>query len=105
MWQKVCEIASLPRGHAAAFPRGSETIGIFHTEEGLYAVDNRCPHQNAALHLGTVENGTVYCPLHAWSFHLRTGHCDLDPSFNLSCFPVKIEEGYVWVDPERKLQG
>ena len=96
MWVRVCPVAQLPVGQAMEF-RG---IGIFHTEEGWFAIDNQCPHFDAQLHLGDIHEGKVYCPWHQWRFHLKTGQCDLGSRFDIAAFPVMEKDGYLWVAPE-----
>jgi nitrite reductase/ring-hydroxylating ferredoxin subunit/uncharacterized membrane protein len=39
----------------------------------LYALSDHCAHRGGPLHEGTIEDGTVTCPLHASVFDLRDG--------------------------------
>ncbi|MDJ0841756.1 MAG: nitrite reductase (NAD(P)H) small subunit [Acidobacteriota bacterium] len=101
MWQKAFKSEEIPLGGARCFQEGDAVpVGIFRTRDGLFAVDNRCPHYDAELHLGEVEDGVVYCPWHRWPFRLKTGHCTLNHRFDTQTFPVKEEDGHIWVDPE-----
>lgn len=70
----VCEFIALPVGEVATVtPPGMTPISVFHTEDGLYAIDDTCTHQDASLADGWVEGCIVECPLHEACFDLRTG--------------------------------
>ena len=71
----VCRIEDLPEGESVRIEIDDTTpaIAVFHTESGLYAVDDTCSHQDASLSEGWIEGCHVECPLHAAQFDLRTG--------------------------------
>ena len=46
---------------------------VTRTERGLGAVSNLCPHALQPLESGTLEDGTITCPIHSWCFDVRTG--------------------------------
>ena len=101
MWQKVCPESELPVGGNTAVDLGHRRIGVFNTTDGLYALDNRCPHAGADLHIGDVSDGHIYCPFHAWPFRLKDGRCGILEKFNVCTYPTRIDAGYIWVDPEQ----
>ena len=79
-------------------------VGILRHRDALYAIDNRCPHQNGPLALGEIEeiNETLYivCPWHHWRFELDSGKSSnpfrIDrPSANI--FPAKVVKGTLLV--------
>ncbi|MFE5741400.1 bifunctional 3-phenylpropionate/cinnamic acid dioxygenase ferredoxin subunit [Streptomyces celluloflavus] len=71
----VCRIEDLPEGESVRIEIDDTTpaIAVFHTETGLYALDDTCSHQDASLSDGWAEGCHVECPLHAARFDLRTG--------------------------------
>ncbi len=46
----------------------------------LYAMDNRCPHEDASLYNGALKGHCVECPLHGSRFDLRTGEPQEPPA-------------------------
>jgi nitrite reductase/ring-hydroxylating ferredoxin subunit len=64
-------------------------VGIIRTEQGIFAIANRCPHMGGGICYGTVtgvmtassaehisyheEQKAVRCPWHGWEFLLSTG--------------------------------
>ena len=98
MWIKVCGQDELPEGKALSLNHEELEIGVFHTEDGIYAIDNICPHVSAELHYGVVKDGRVACPFHGWKFKLDDGACEMHHKFNTTVFPVKTEAQAIWVD-------
>lgn len=77
----VARLADLPPGGVLTVnPPGLPPISIFHTEAGIFAVDDTCTHQDASLADGWVEGCTVECPLHESCFDLRTGAASGPPA-------------------------
>src|SRR5699024_12803150 len=52
---------------------GGEPIAVFRTDDGIYALQDRCTHGNYSLSEGWAEDGAVECPKHASSFCLANG--------------------------------
>ncbi|KIZ15007.1 bifunctional 3-phenylpropionate/cinnamic acid dioxygenase ferredoxin subunit [Streptomyces natalensis] len=86
----VCRIEDLPEGESVRIEIDDTTpaIAVFHTESGLYAVDDTCSHQDASLSEGWAEGCFVECPLHAALFDLRTGAPTCPPARR----PVRTHE-------------
>jgi 3-phenylpropionate/trans-cinnamate dioxygenase ferredoxin component len=72
-FEPVAEVAGVPSGAMVRVTRGDLDILIAHTEQGLVAVDDRCPHMSAPLSLGALEGCVVDCPLHSGRFDLASG--------------------------------
>ena len=73
---------------------GVERAGVmFHLENDLYAVENRCPHWSTPFFTDegvrteiVVEGSLLVCPLHGAHFELASGQCVGGP-----CVGDKIE--------------
>lgn len=70
---RVCRLEELPPGGVRRVVVAGLAVAVFHTPEGLFAIDDTCTHQDASLAEGWLEGCTVECPLHASVFDLRTG--------------------------------
>ncbi|WP_254273842.1 Rieske (2Fe-2S) protein [Haloarcula marina] len=76
------------------------SIAVFHHEDRVYAVDNRCPHMGFPLSKGTVDDGLLTCHWHHARFELACGDT-LDPwADDVQTFPVEVRDGVVYVDPD-----
>ena len=80
-------------------------VGIFRTTEGLFALDNICPHRGAPLHDGVVTDGFVTCPWHQWQFQLGDGVCRNIPGVRVAPYSVEIRDGTIWINLEGKPQS
>lgn len=69
------------------------------------ALQDRCCHRSAALSCGSVQNGCVVCPYHAWEFN-SSGQCVHMPQLKDRAVPKNYavrsylcteRYGYVWV--------
>jgi nitrite reductase/ring-hydroxylating ferredoxin subunit len=66
-------LADLPLGSMLRLTQGDLDVLIAHTEAGLVATDDRCPHMSAPFSVGRLEGCTLHCPLHRGAFDLRDG--------------------------------
>lgn len=74
-------------------------LAIYSVEGEVYATDNLCTHGNARLCDGFLEDHEIECPLHQGRFDVRTGKALCEPlTQDIRVYPVKIENGRVWVD-------
>jgi nitrite reductase/ring-hydroxylating ferredoxin subunit len=63
----------------------------------IFAIENLCPHQRyAVFHQGILEQYTITCPMHGWSFDIRTGKA-VTGSGRLNIFDVRVDKSNVWV--------
>ncbi len=72
-WEPIADVADLPPGTLARRSRGDLDILVAHTEAGIVALEDRCPHMAAPLSEGRLEGCVLACPLHRGTFDLRTG--------------------------------
>jgi NAD(P)H-dependent nitrite reductase small subunit len=79
---------------------GDLQVGLFRLPEGLFAIENMCPHRGAPLHDGHVTNGMVVCPWHQWQFNLKDGVCKNIPNVKVAAYPVEVRDGAIWVNLE-----
>ncbi len=74
-------------------------VAVFCTDHGLFAVDDSCTHQDAALSDGWLEGCWIECPLHAALFDLRTGEPDGFPADGpVRTHAVVVVDGVVHVE-------
>lgn len=72
-FEAAMPLADLPPGSMQRFTRGDLDLLIAHTDIGLVATDDRCPHMSAPFSVGRLEGCQLHCPLHRGSFDLRDG--------------------------------
>ena len=73
-------------------------IALFRVEGITRAVSNVCPHKRAAMiYDGFIENGTIQCPLHGWTYNICTGEPLIGAS-KLTVYAVVEEGGWIWLN-------
>src|ERR1051326_686726 len=67
-----------------------EEIAIFKREGQYFAMSNVCAHQHfSKLHQGQIEGFSVTCPMHGWTFDVRTGRA-VSGEGRVACYDVKV---------------
>ena len=97
-WQRVAAFADLPAGECGEYVAGDRIVALFNVEGTFYALDGICPHQGGPLGRGSLNGCIVTCPWHGFQFDVTTGQHQTSRSLLQPRFPVKVEDGGVWVD-------
>ena len=96
-------VSELPPGTMKLVEWEDLEIGIFNCNGEIYAIEDRCSHDNGPLVEGTLdqENCTVECPRHGSEFDLRTGKPITLPAYQpVETFPVHVEGDQIKVEVE-----
>jgi 3-phenylpropionate/trans-cinnamate dioxygenase ferredoxin subunit len=94
----VCRADELPPGEARIVETADRKIGVFNAGGELYAVEDRCSHDDGPLAEGLFdpEARTVECPRHGSLFDLTTGRPRTLPAYiPVETFPVRVEDGVI----------
>jgi len=95
---KVGKASAIPEGKSKRVKVGDEEVALWHVRGKFYAIDNVCAHQHfAMLHQGILEDLTVTCPMHGWTFSLETGRATVG-SGKVKTYAVKVVGDDVWVE-------
>ena len=91
----VCPAAELPSGEMRLVDADGRKIGVFNCDGTLYAIEDRCSHDDGPLAEGEfdAETCTVECPRHGSLFDLESGKPKTLPAYvPVQTFSVSIEE-------------
>ena len=91
----------LPPGTMKLIEAEPRAIGVYNCGGELYAVEDRCSHDDGPLCLGGWDEGDcrVVCPRHGATFDLRSGRALTLPAYlPVRTFPVRVVDGVVKVD-------
>jgi 3-phenylpropionate/trans-cinnamate dioxygenase ferredoxin subunit len=97
----VCPAAELPSGGMRLVEHDGIKIGVFNCDGTLYAIEDRCSHDNGPLAEGEFDTDTctVECPRHGSLFDLTTGRPKTLPAFQpVQTFPVAIEDDTITLE-------
>jgi 3-phenylpropionate/trans-cinnamate dioxygenase ferredoxin component len=96
-------IAELPPGTVKLIRHGPLEIGVYNCAGELYALEDRCSHDDGPLCEGDWEEDecVVVCPRHGSRFDIRTGQALTLPAYlPVDTYPVRVEDGQVKIDVE-----
>ena len=98
---EVCPIDELPPGSMRLVEADGLEIGVFNCAGTLYAIEDRCSHDDGELLYGILdeEQCTVECPRHGSLFDLKTGKPMTLPAYEpVETFPVSVDDGVVTLE-------
>jgi 3-phenylpropionate/trans-cinnamate dioxygenase ferredoxin subunit len=90
----VCPATELAPGEVRVVEWEDLEIGVFNCAGALYAIEDRCSHDDGPLAEGEMDEGacTVECPRHGSLFDLASGRPITLPAYvPVETFPVRVE--------------
>jgi 3-phenylpropionate/trans-cinnamate dioxygenase ferredoxin component len=99
----VCPLNELAPGERRLVEWEDLEIGVFNCAGTLYAIEDRCSHDDGPLAQGDFDQQTctVECPRHGSLFDLRTGKPKTLPAYvPVETFPVIIEDDTIKLEVE-----
>lgn len=101
-WVDACPAEELPPGRMKLVGRGDLYVGVYNVGGELYAIEDRCSHDDGPLCEGDwdPERGVVVCPRHGATFDLRSGRPLTLPAYlPVATYPVRVDgRGMVQVE-------
>ena len=105
-WTFACATGELLPGEMR--PVFDEVTGtpilVVNLDGELYALEDRCSHEDFELSSGTFDpaTGSIECILHGARFDVRDGRPLCPPAYTpVARFPVKREDGHIWTRDDR----
>ena len=94
----VCPVEELPPGEVRIVHAGVLSVGVYNLGGELYALEDRCSHDDGPLCEGDfdLEEGYAVCPRHGAQIDIRTGEALTLPAvLPVDTFEVAVEDGIV----------
>jgi len=97
-WIEVGPVEAIPHLGSRIVRTARGDIAVFRTfDDAVFALRDRCPHKGGPLSQGIVHGHRVTCPLHNWVLELTSGEA-VGPDVGCArSYPVRIEDGVVWL--------
>jgi 3-phenylpropionate/trans-cinnamate dioxygenase ferredoxin component len=92
---EVCPVEDLEPGEVRLVEWEDLEIGVFNCAGTVYAIEDRCSHDDGPLVEGTLDQDrcTIECPRHGSLFDLQTGKPLTLPAYiPVDTYPVIIED-------------
>jgi len=94
----VASLAELRQKGRLIVKVGRKQIVLFHGDKGVFACNNRCPHEGYPLAEGSLADGCILtCNWHNWKFDLEKGDT-LVGGDKLRLYPVTVEGDRILLD-------
>ncbi len=91
-WRDVGALDDIPRLGARTVATPAGDVAVFRTAgDGVFALDDRCPHKAGKLSQGIVHGESVTCPLHGWVIGLASGEAEAPDEGCVRRVPVRLE--------------
>ena len=100
---EICPVSELPPGHMRLVEWEDLEIGVFNCAGTIYAIEDRCSHDNGTLIDGDLdeERCAIECPRHGSLFDLKTGKPLTLPAYvPVDTFPVIVDDDMIKVEVE-----
>lgn len=104
MWLTACSVEDAVENGGVCIKNGEDQIALFYftRRDEWFATQNECPHRKQmALSRGMIGSLTdepkIACPFHKKTFSLRTGDCLSGDECAIKTYPVKVENGMVYI--------
>jgi len=104
VWFKAAKTEAFPQDGGACIKYNDLQVAVFNftRRNEWYACQNLCPHKMQMIlsrgMIGSHEGEPkVACPFHKRTFSLKSGECLNAEECSIETYPVKVEDGYVYV--------
>ncbi len=101
-WQIVCSTAELLAGEHTVVFDGDTAILVCNIDGEIYALEDKCTHQDFELSPGVLAGAEIECVLHGAKFDVRTGEALCAPAYTaVPKFPVLIVDQQIYTRDDR----
>ena len=97
-WIFVADKVEIEEDDLIRFDHKDKTYCIYYIDDGYYATDGICTHENVHLEDGLVMDGEIECPMHQGIFNIKTGKAISPPACeDLKTYQTKIEDDKIYI--------
>lgn len=98
-WVRVAAVTECPPGSLLGVRAGTQSVVLANVDGDLYALEDRCSHQDFPLSDGELSGSKLTCIHHGATFDACTGRATGLPALRpVKSFPVEIRDDAVFVD-------
>ncbi len=97
-WIKVATLEDCPPGSLRSVMVGPDPVVMANVDGSIYAVMDRCSHEDLPLSDGEMEGTTLVCQYHGARFDMTSGAPRGLPAVKpVATFPVEIREDGIYI--------
>lgn len=96
-WVSAVELDEIPENDIKIIDLNDHSLILSRNGQAVSCFENSCAHLGMPMDMGTVENGKLSCPHHAFEYLLTTGECLTVPEVQLQTHAVRVSGTHVEV--------
>ncbi len=97
-WIKVATLAQCPPGSLRPVMVGNDPVVVANVDGAIYALQDRCSHEELPLSDGDLEGGVLVCQHHGARFAAATGAPRGLPAVKaVKSYPVEIRDDGIYI--------
>lgn len=97
-WRRVATLEECPPGSLRPVMVGSDPVVLANVDGTLYAVSDRCSHEEYPLSDGDLEGSILVCPFHGARFDVTSGAARGLPAVRpVKSYPVEIRGDGIYI--------
>ena len=97
-WVRVATVDEVPPDTLRAVLTDRGPVVLARVEDDIYALEDRCSHQDYPLSAGELDDGELECTFHGARFDVCTGRATQLPAVvPVRTFPVEVRDGEVFI--------
>ena len=101
-WVRVAARSELLPGEFKLVWDGDTAIAVYNIDGDLYAIEDRCTHDDGELAGGELHGFEIECSRHGARFDLRNGAALCAPAYvPVATFPVREANGVIYTRDDR----
>jgi len=90
-WFTVAGLDDLSVGETRLVKTSEGEFAVFHTRDGKWIVtEPQCPHEKGPIVDSIYGNGRLHCPIHNYSFDIKSGKSNSDDIGNLKIYESRV---------------
>jgi 3-phenylpropionate/trans-cinnamate dioxygenase ferredoxin subunit len=100
---EITPASELPDGERMFVTIDDKSIVIFNIAGALFAIADRCSHDEGPLGDGDLENYGIICPRHGARFDVHTGQAlGLPAVVDIPVYPIRVNGGMIEIGIPKK---
>ena len=97
-WARVATAGEVPAGTLKAVSTDRGAVVLANVDGDIYALEDRCSHQDYPLSAGELEDDQLECSFHGARFDVCTGRATQLPAITpVRSFQVEVRDGEVYI--------
>ena len=97
-WARVAAVSEVPKGGLRAVSTDIGAVVLANVDGDIYALEDRCSHQDYPLSAGELEGDELECPFHGARFDVCSGRALQLPAITpVRSFQVDVRDGDIHI--------